>query len=177
MDLSIIIVNWNSKDFLRGCLKSIRAHPPSRPYEIIVVDNGSFDGCGEMLAKEFPGTIFVQSEKNVGFARANNLGFEHASGEVVWFLNPDTEFLDGAGDALLHCLVNSPDAGILGARLLNTEGSLQTSCVQALPTVLNQTLDCEFLRRLFPHSSLWGMSPLWSATKPVEVEGISGASL
>src|SRR5678815_1622031 len=106
MDLSIIIVNWNSKNYLSECLKSIRAHPPSRPYEIVVVDNASFDGCSEMLAKEFREIIFVQSEKNVGFARANNLGFQHASSDVIWFLNPDTEVLDGAADALLRCLEN-----------------------------------------------------------------------
>jgi len=93
---------------------SIIAHPPSRTYEIVVVDSGSFDGCGEMLAEEFPEIIFVQSEQNIGFARANNLGFEHASGEAVWFLNPDTEVLAGAADTLLFCLHNLPDAGIFG---------------------------------------------------------------
>lgn len=177
VNLSIIIVNWKSKDCLRKCLRTIQTTCRGLSPEIIVVDNGSYDGCGTMLAEEFPNVIFVQSERNIGFARANNLGFERASGEAVWFLNPDTEVLEGAGAALLHYLETLPDAGILGAKLLNTDGSLQTSCVQTLPTALNQTLDCELLRQLFPHSFLWGISPLWSTREPVEVEAVCGASL
>jgi glycosyltransferase involved in cell wall biosynthesis len=95
--LSIIIVNWNSKDFLRKCLQSIYTCTREISFEIIVVDGASFDGCGEMLAREFPDVRFIQSEKNIGFARANNLGFEQSHGEEILFLNPDTEII---GDAI-----------------------------------------------------------------------------
>ena len=73
MALSIVIVNWNSKDLLRQCLLSIRCHCADIRPQLIVVDGGSFDGCGEMLAAEFPEAEFIQSPDNVGFGRANNL--------------------------------------------------------------------------------------------------------
>ena len=178
MDLSIIIVNWNSADFVRQCLRSLAKHPPSRPHEIIVVDSGSFDACGEMLAREFPLAIFVQSKDNVGFASANNLGAARSRGKNILFLNPDTEVHPGALDQLLQILERHPDAGIVGARLLNTDGSLQTSCVQAFPTLLNQLLDSDVLYRAFPRSSLWGIAALSDESpKPKPVEVISGACL
>ena len=177
MDLSIIIVNWNSKDFLRKCLQSVRANPPRCSFEIIVVDGGSFDGCDEMLAREFPEVVFVQSRENVGFARSNNLGVESAEGAAFLFLNPDTEVMDAALDGLLAVLAGHLDAGIVAPKLLNSDGSLQTSCVQALPTLLNQMFDSVLLHRLFPRSRLWGMSALWSDGSPAVVEAVPGACL
>ena len=178
LDLSIIIVNWNSADYVRRCLRSVYDHTHDLQFEIIVVDNASYDGCGEMLAREFPGVIFIQSDENLGFARANNLGFKKSTGAALLFLNPDTELVGSAINLLLSQLRNLPKAGAVGARLLNTDGTLQTSCVQSLPTILNQALDIELLRRLSPRSRLWGMAPLFSAgNQPSEVEVISGACL
>lgn len=178
MTLSIIIVNWNSKDYLRACLTSLFCHRPSADSEVIVVDGASFDGCGEMLAREFPSVVFVQSEKNIGFARANNLGARHAKGGNLLFLNPDTEFLENSIDLLLQRLATLPEAGAVGCRLLNSDRSLQTSCVQSYPTVINQALDAEIFRRRFPRSRLWGVAALYSdATTPSEVEAISGACI
>ena len=74
VDLSIVIVNWNSAAYIRSCVKAIQVNPPARSFEIIVVDSGSFDTCGAMLAQEFSQVIFVQSQENIGFASANNLG-------------------------------------------------------------------------------------------------------
>jgi len=176
LQLSIIIVNWNSKDYLRKCLQSIYANTREISFEIIVVDGASFDGCGEMLAREFPEVKFVQSEKNVGFARANNLGFGQSRGDCILFLNPDTEVVGEAINTLHNFLKESRGAGIVGAKLLNTDGSVQTSCVQAFPTILNQFFDAEILRRAFPRLSFWGMKPLFSADKkPAAVEVLSGA--
>jgi len=177
MTLSILIVNWRSKDFLRRCLSSIDATCASLAPQVVVVDGGSFDGCGEMLAVEFPRVTFIQSPENIGFGRSNNLGFERVTGEAVLLLNPDTELQEGAVSALLQELQRLPAAGILGARLVNSDGSLQTSCVQSLPTPLNQALDSEFLRGLFPRSSLWGVRNVFSSVDPVEVEAVSGACM
>lgn len=177
-DISVIIVNWNSKDYLRACLQSLAKHPPAKlAYEVIVVDGGSFDGCGEMLAQEFPQVIFVQSLHNIGFARANNLGAQQARGEVVWLLNPDTEVRGDAAARLFIALLSSKDIGLVGPRLLNTDGSLQTSCIQSLPTPLNQALDSEILRKIYPHSRLWGTKGLDSLEEPVFVEAIPGACI
>jgi GT2 family glycosyltransferase len=178
VDLSIIIVNWNSKAFIRQCLASLAQHCPAAQPEVVVVDGGSFDGCDQMLAEEFPSVIYVQSPTNIGFARANNLGVRHATRSNLLLLNPDTKFIEDTLTPLLQQLADLPRVGALGCRLLNADGSLQTSCVQSFPTVLNQLLDSEFLRKLFPRSALWGMAPLWaSGTKAVEAEAISGACI
>lgn len=174
--LSIIIVNWNSKNYVRECLRTVEKHVTSAN-EIIVVDGASFDGCAEMIAAEFPAVRFVQSQSNVGFGRCNNLGAKHANGDYLLFLNPDTEVTPGALEALLEVSVADSEVGLVGARLLNTDGSLQTSSVQALPTPHNQALDSNFLRRLFPGWRLWGTYAAYSSSKPVPVEAVSGACM
>lgn len=178
MDLSVIIVNWNSKDYVRQCLASLFHHTAASRPEVIVVDGASFDGCDAMLAAEFPTVRFVQSPTNVGFGRANNLGVEHATRTHLLLLNPDTELTENAPAMLLEWAARLPDAGAIGCRLLNKDGVLQTSCVQSFPTVLNQLLDSEFLRGAFPKSSLWGMAPLLGDRDQVHVaEAISGACI
>ncbi len=176
MDLSIIIVNWNSADYLRACLGSIYRFVRGIEFEVIVVDNASNDHCEQMLREEFPGVIFVQSGANLGFARANNLGFSHSTGEILLFLNPDTEVSDDSIVRMAHCLRATEGAAAAGARLLNTDGTLQTSCVQSFPTIANQLLDFDFLRRKFPTSRLWGTRPLYRTdNRPAEVDALSGA--
>lgn len=176
MDLSVIIVNWNSAEYLKACLKSLDQQTRGISYEVIVVDNASEDDCGTMLQRDFPEVQFIQSRVNLGFARANNLGFSKASGDCLLFLNPDTEVTDDAIARMMRQLNSAPFVGAAGARLLNTDGSLQTSCVQAFPTISNQFLDSDLLRRLFPRWRGWGMQALYAGKRAgVEVEAISGA--
>jgi hypothetical protein len=178
MDLSIIIVNWNSKEYLRNCLGSILAGTRDLEFEIIVIDSASFDGCGEMLRNEYPQVRFIQSRENLGFAKSNNLAFQSATGESVLFLNPDTEIVGPAISVLHSALKMLPDAGAIGGKLLNSDGTVQTSCVQAFPTILNQLFSAEALRRLTPKARLWGMRAIFeNGGKPSEVEMISGACL
>jgi len=178
MDLSIIIINWKSAAFLRNCLASIHANTVDLSFETIVVDNGSFDGCGEMLEREFPGVIFIQSDENLGFAGANNLGFAHSKGRTVLFLNPDTEVVGPALHVMWSFLESRADAGAVGGKLLNSDLSIQTSCIQRFPSILNQILDFDCLRELFPRSALWGTWPLFTdSATPVGVDVISGACL
>jgi GT2 family glycosyltransferase len=178
MDLSIIIVNWNSSDFVQACIRSIRAQTIVVKHEVIVVDNASYDGCGERLSCDYPDVIFVQSQINFGFGRANNLGVQNAKGDVLLFLNPDTEVKDRAIDHLYEQFMKLDHPGAVGCRLLNSDGSLQISCVQSLPTVLNQVLDADVLQRLFPRSSLWGNTAIFGeGSEPTEVEVVSGACL
>ncbi len=178
MDLSVIVVNWNSADYVHACIQSLREQTSGTAYEVIVVDNASFDGCGERLASEYPEVIFVQSQSNLGFGRANNLGAKHAKGKVLLFLNPDTDIKDRAIDRLYERFCRLDRPGAVGCRLLNSDGSLQKSCVQALPTVLNQILDADALQSWFPKSSLWGTAVLTEGkSDAVEVEVVSGACL
>ncbi len=178
MDLSIIIINWNSSQYLRACLQSIYLNTRGIDFEIIVLDNASFDGCAEMLAREFPNVCFIQSEKNLGFARGNNIAAFHSKGNVLLFLNPDTEIKGPALTVLLDSIHSLPNAGSVGARLLNSDGTIQTSCVQPFPTISNQLLDADLLRMVLPNARIWGMTPLLAAADtPQSVEALSGACL
>ena len=178
LDVSIIIVNWNSAAFLRKCLVSVYANTTKIKFEVIVVDNASGDGCGEMIRNEFPSVNFIQSNQNLGFARANNLGFTHSSGRNILFLNPDTEILGPAIERMVHFLDQTPNAGIVGPKLLNSDHSIQTSCVRSFPTLLSEALDAEVLRQKFPRSRLWGTRLLFAeASAPVAVDAVSGAAL
>lgn len=176
MTLSIVIVNWNSKDLLRQCLLSLETTAAELAPQVVVVDGGSFDGCGEMVAAEFPSVLFVQSEDNIGFGRANNAGFKQATGEALLLLNPDTEVLPAAIQTLLAELRRLPSAGIVGPRLLNSDRSLQTS-VQALPRPFRQAFDSEILRRLLWPLRLWAPPTDFEPRKTIEIEAYSGACM
>jgi GT2 family glycosyltransferase len=178
VELSIIIVNWKSKDYLRKCLASVLAETRGIEFEIIVIDSASFDGSEEMVRQEFPEVRFIQSQENLGFSKSNNRAFAESRGDVVLFLNPDTELVGPAINRLYDAMKALPNAGAVGGKLLNTDGTIQTSCIQAYPTILNQVLSAEALRRLTPRSRLWGMRAIFEASlKPVVVEMISGACL
>jgi GT2 family glycosyltransferase len=177
-DVSIIIVNWNSKDFLRECLRSLRESGSSDRHEVIVVDNGSFDGCAEMLEREFPGVCFVQSETNLGFAKANNLGVARSTSRNLLFLNPDTEVLGAAIPTMVAFADRCPDAGIVGPKLLNSDRTVQMESIRAFPSLANQMLDSYYLKSRFPRLPLWGMRPLYDRScTPTQVDVVSGASL
>ena len=178
MDLSIIIVNWNSKEYLEKCIESILLWTIDIRYEIIVIDGASFDGCGEMLQRCFPQARFIQSKENIGFAKANNAAFRESSGRYILFLNPDTELINPAINIMFDYIRKAPNNGAIGCKLLNADKTIQTSCLQAFPTILNQFLDSEILRRLWPKALLWGNTLLFGVQiKPGEVQGIAGACI
>ena len=178
MDLSIICVNWNSLGYLRECIVSIYEYTHGISFEVIVVDNASSEVGVETLKDFFPNISIVQSSENLGFSRANNLGFAHSSGRYVLFLNPDTQLISPAINILLGSLQSLPDAGVLGAKLLNSDLTIQTSCIQKFPGILNQILEIEYLRLRWPECPLWGIAPLFSNDeKPIRVEVISGACM
>lgn len=177
MTLSIIIVNYRSVTYLEGCLRTIQDFTKGLDFEVIVVDSGSFDGCDEMLATKFPSAVFIQSQ-NVGFARANNLGVLRSSGRHLLFLNPDTEIIGDALGQLVLYADSLSDYGVATCKLLNADGTIQTSCIQSFPTILNQILNAEFFRRWLPTSRLWGTAPLYRGdTQPCCVEAVSGACM
>jgi N-acetylglucosaminyl-diphospho-decaprenol L-rhamnosyltransferase len=178
VELSIVIVNWNSMQYLCECLESVYETCPNLRFEVIVVDNASPQRDIENLPERFPDVVLLQPQANLGFAGANNLGFRRCSGEHVLFLNPDTRVLGSAIQTMLSQATALPRAGIVGCKLLNSDSSIQTSCIQKFPTILNQALDIEYLQRRWPQASLWGIAPLF-ANKPVpaKVEVISGACM
>jgi N-acetylglucosaminyl-diphospho-decaprenol L-rhamnosyltransferase len=178
MDLSIIIVNWNSKEYLKKCLQTLYANVHDIEFEIVVIDGASFDGCDVMLAENYPDIHFVQSYKNSGFAKANNEAFKVAKGRNLLFLNPDTEVKSGAIYEMLNHLNKNEDVGIVGAKLFNTDGTIQNTCIRVFPSILNQILDAEVLIQNFPKSKLYGLAPVVKNTEiPISVDAVSGACL
>ncbi len=178
IDLSIILVNWNSIAFAEQCIASIQSTVQGLQYEIIVVDNASADAPCQRLSDRFPTAELLLSGTNLGFGGANNLGARQSSGQVLLFLNPDTLLRDDAVHRMFQHLVARPEAGAAGCRLLNADLTLQTSCVQNFPTVLNQLLGLGALQRLCPTLPLWGKRCLYVREKPVQVvDVVSGACL
>jgi GT2 family glycosyltransferase len=176
--VSVIVVNWNSSGYLRECLVSIRRCVVGVEYEVVVVDNHSPDEEVDALPEEFNEIKMFKSPVNLGFAKANNLGFGQSKGEYLLFLNPDTKLNSPAIDLMLRQIESLADAGVVGCRLLNSDLSVQTTAIQTFPTILNQALDAEILRRRWPNSRLWGIGPLFShLCEVVPVEVISGACM
>ncbi len=129
INLSIIIVSFNTKKLLDDCLSSVYAslQKTSVSFEIIVVDNVSTDGSKEMVKKKYPGVVLVANGQNVGFGRANNQGIKRAKGEYILLLNSDTIVQDNALEKLLQFSKIHPDA-FIGPKLYNADGTPQTSC-------------------------------------------------
>ena len=142
MDVAIIIVNWNGRHLLAKCIESIIKHPPSAPYEIVIVDNASTDGSVEWLrAAQSKGLLkettlrLIENAENVGFGRANNIAFSQTDARMLFLLNSDTEVREGAIDRLVETLKSNEKAGGCGPKLLNTDGGLQPSVYRNPPTV------------------------------------------
>lgn len=136
-DLSIIIVNWNVRELLAACLRSVHQNVralegPS--VETLVIDNASADGSATMVAAEFPWVHLVVNKENRGFTGGNNQGLALAQGRYVFFLNPDTEVLEGALATMLAYMDAHPEVGALGPQLRYGDGSLQSSC-RRFPTL------------------------------------------
>ncbi|HDQ45388.1 MAG TPA: glycosyltransferase family 2 protein [bacterium] len=126
-DISVILVNWNTRDLLRACLKSIFAQTPSLSCEVTVVDNASEDGSADMVQKEFPAVRLIQNTENSGFGRANNQGFRESSGAYVLFLNPDTEIRDRAIEKAVAFMETHPNVWLAGAKSVHHDGTIQVS--------------------------------------------------
>jgi GT2 family glycosyltransferase len=148
-------VNYNVKDYLLQCLRSLNASVGSITTEVIVVDNDSHDGSVEELQPLFPFVRWIALDENIGFGRANNVGLEHASGRYVLYLNPDT--IIGADTLSVMCrfLDEHPKTGIAGCKVLNPDGSFQVACRRGLPTPWVSFCKLFGLQRLFPSSKLF----------------------
>ena len=138
MQVSVIIVNWNTRDLLRDCLRSVVAQTRAS-HEIIVVDNASTDASVAMLRAEFPDVTLIANPDNRGFAAANNQGLAVAHGDNVLLLNPDTVILDHAIDTMLNWLAHHPRVGCVGCQVLEGPGAIQRTCF-ADPDPFNQAI-------------------------------------
>lgn len=127
-DLSICIVNWNTRDDLEQALLSLHQPDPGIDLEVVVVDNASHDGSADMVRQRFPRAALIASSTNLGFARGYNLAVSRTRGRHLLILNPDTVVHPGALEAITAFLDSRPEAAAVGPRLLNRDGSIQPSC-------------------------------------------------
>ena len=145
-NLSIIIINWNTHDLLGDCLESIEQNRDGLDVEVIVVDNASTDGSQEMVQNRFPYVKLLQNRKNLGFARANNQGLSISRGRFIMLLNSDTLLQPGALFTMVSFMDMHSDVGIVGAELLNRDGTLQPSWAK-YPSLLSELLGANFRGR------------------------------
>lgn len=134
LSVSIIIVNWNTRDLLLRCIKSIEEKTQNLPYEIIVVDNASSDDSAEAVRQQYPRVKLIASDENLGFAAGNNTALKHANGEYILLLNPDTIVEDDAIQQMMEYLHDNSDVGAVGCRILNSDGTLQESYWMEFPS-------------------------------------------
>ncbi len=147
MDLSLVIVSYNTRDLLRKCLMAIPAACDELETEVFVVDNASPDGSAEMVRLDFPHVNLTASTENLGFSRANNLALEGVRGDYVVLLNPDTEAAPESLKTMVDFLRANPLAGACGPKLLNTDGTVQRNGAR-FPRPLREFLGVTGLRRI-----------------------------
>lgn len=173
MDLSIVIVNWNTRDLLLNCLKSIQSHVQRLSHEVLVVDNGSTDDSVPRMREQFPDTIIIENRENLGFAAANNQAFARMRGRYCLMLNSDTILTHGAVDQLYEFMEEHHQVGLACGQLLNEDGSKQNS-IANFPTISAMLVNETMLRLLFPNRF---PSKRREFLKPIAVDSCIGACI
>ena len=173
MDISFIIVNWNTKDLLHDCLESIFKTVHAISCEVIVVDNASRDGSVDMLKEQYPQVAVIANDANRGFGAANNQGFAAMKGKYALLINTDAVLTEGAVDKLWAFAEGHPEAAIVCGQLLNADGSKQNS-IASHPTLLSLATNTSLLEYLFPRRY---PSKRYEHTQPLEVDSAIGACM
>lgn len=151
MDISVVIVGWNARDYLQGCLESLEAAPPRRTMEVFVLDNASEDGSADMIESRFPWVKLIRSSENLGFAKGNNVAIRQCQGRHICLVNPDVKVLPGCLDSLAEFLDEHEDVGMVGPRVLYGDMTLQISC-RHFPTLWNNFCAATGFASAFRHS-------------------------
>lgn len=191
-DISVIVVNWNTREYLAECLASIVAdsgvalagndaaavQPGQISAEVIVVDNASNDGSTAMVTAQFPQVRLLVNNRNLGFAAANNQAIAQARGRVLFLLNPDAYIRPGALQALVRFLQRRPQAAAVGPKVLNPDGTWQAA-VFRFPTLWDLFCEAVFLSVLFPRSRLFARKEIggFKRNRVREVDWIQGCAL
>jgi hypothetical protein len=172
MDLSIIIVNWNTQEFLARCLEAVDETAGRIGVEVFVVDNASTDDSAGIVRRQFPHVNLIENRENIGFARANNQAIRLSRGRYILLLNSDTEVQAGALAKMVGFMADHPQVGGCGPRLLNADGSLQISCHPML-TPWREFWRLIFLDRVWRRATYPQQD--WDQETPRQVEVIKGA--
>jgi GT2 family glycosyltransferase len=179
MDVSICIVNWNTRDYLHRCVQSINERTSGITYEIIVVDNASSDDSAAMLKEKFPWCKVIESPVNLGFVKGNNRAVHEASGRYVLYLNPDTKLVSNAIHEMFSFMETQKDAGAASCKLVHPDGSLQLSHARTFPTPFNQFSELVFLNRFFRKSRIFSSVEMdyWDHNTTRQVDCLSGGCI
>ena len=175
-ELSVLIVNWNTREMTLECLRSLYAETRETSFETILVDNGSHDRSAEAIAKEFPQVRLMVEADNHGFARANNMAAEVAAGRYVLLLNSDTVVLDGAIDKLMVFARRTAEAKVWGGRTEFADGSLNIGSAWGKLTVWSAFCFGSGLSVIFPKLNLFDPEALrgWDRSTERQVDIVSG---
>ena len=175
IDVSVIIVNWNTCEITCDCLQSVYEQTADSSFEVILVDNASSDDSVECIKNEFPEVHLIENKENRGFAAANNQGMEIAEGRYALLLNSDTIVLDHAIEKTVAFADNHNQAGVIGCRVLNKDMSLQPTCFM-YPSALNMFLSSTYLYKIFPKNKFFGRESMtwWDRKDVREVEVVTG---
>lgn len=176
-ELSIVILNYNTKDLLYNCLVSLKKVEKEVDFEVIVSDNGSQDGSTQMVKSKFPRVVLVENNKNLGFAKGNNAVKGHVKGDFVLFLNSDTVMLEGTLKESLRYIKENKDVGAVSCKTVLPDGTLDRDARRSFPTPWIAFTHFSYLDRLIPHSPLF--SKYWygykSANETHEIDVLQGA--
>lgn len=179
-DLGIVIVNWNTRDLLRECLRTVYASIGDFRYRVVVVDNASSDASAEMVRTEFPQAHLIASDENLGYPKGNNIGLralgyhdDHVAADAPRYallLNPDTEVPPSALHDMVRFMDGRPDVGAAGPKLVLPDGSLDKACRRGFPTPLISIYHYMGLAKLFPKNRTFGRYNMTFLDEDVETE-------
>ncbi len=187
-DVGIVILNWNTRDYLKRCLETVLASEGDFTYRVVVVDNASIDDSADMVRRTFPDVELVVSDTNGGYSSGNNLGLRalglRGAGDVTadapryaLLLNPDTEVPPDALYNMMRFMDARPDAGVAGPKLALEDGSLDLACRRSFPTPMVSLYRFSGLSKLFPQSPRFGRYNMTFADpdQEIEVDSVVGA--
>lgn len=178
IDISIIIVSYNTKSFLLKCLESIDRNKPKKySYEVIVVDNNSKDDSGEMVKKDFLDIRLIENKENLGFSKANNIGVAQSKGRYVLFLNSDTEIEEDTIDTMVTFMDLHKDAGAATCAVLMPNGKIDDASHRGFPTPWNAFCYFSGLSKLIPYSMEFnGYNLAWKDLDKIHtIDALAGA--
>lgn len=177
VDLSIVIVSYNTKEFLKECLSSIQETAKDFTYEMIVVDNASNDNSSEMVSKEFKDVLLIPSKENLGFSKANNLGVKKTSGRYVLFLNADTLVYEKTLKYMVDFMDKNKDAGAVTCKLSLPSGEIDDAAHRGFPTPWNSFSHFSGISKIFPKTKIFGGYNLGylNLSKAHEIDALAGA--
>lgn len=171
MDLSIIIVNWNTKNYLEQCLESVFEHAKGIEYEVFVIDNASTDGSVQVVKEKFPQIKLIENKENVGFARANNQAIKKAQGEFICLLNPDTLIIDSSIAKMLNFIKQHNEAGVVGAKLTDSNGKWDRGWGK-FPTITSEIIPGSMHKIFLPKRNIE-----IGQNEHIDVDWVGGAAL